>query len=173
MNTCRHRLLLLLFTLAIGALAGCACPKVQKPSSDSSPPTINWKVRNESTNAVQTFTGNASFQAQKNEHYVVTMTAADSGGVHEATLTDETSWSCKQGSAVSSSGPGLTVPLTEKHDEWPSGQVCSEIDLILDKKLEFTCQSGYQFNGALVRLTATGKNFYNGQTTAQLTINIP
>lgn len=172
MNQYRRPLLMFFVSVLVGPLAGCACPKVKKPASDSTPPTISWTVRNESTNTSQTLSGDASLQVKKGDHYVVTMTAADSGGVNEATLAGEVSWSCRQGSVASNAGPGLESPQTEKHDEWPSEEVCSEIKLSRDQKLDFQCQSGYQFQGGLVRLTGTGKNFYNGLTNAKLTMTV-
>jgi hypothetical protein len=151
---------------------GCACPKVNKPTSDSTPPTITWKVTNKATSAVQPFTGNGSFKAKWGERYAVKMTAADSGGVNEASLVSSTGWQCKTGDVAKNAGPGLESPDVEKHDVWPSGQVCSEIVKFRDLDFSFSCQPGYQFSSGSAVLTAVGKNFYGGVTTAKLTITV-
>ena len=150
----------------------CACPKVYKPASDSTPPTITWKVTNKATSAVQTFTGNGSFKAKWGERYAVKMTAADSGGVNEASLVSSTGWQCKTGDVAKNAGPGLETPDVEKHDVWPSGQVCSEIVKFRDLDFSFSCQPGYQFSSGSAVLTGVGKNFYGGVTTAKLTITV-
>jgi hypothetical protein len=157
--------------LAMSAL-GCACPKVDLPSSDSTPPSITWKVTNKATSAVQNFTENGSFQAKLGEHYTVKMTATDTGGVHEASLADSVGWQCKSGSVAKGAGPSLGTPDVEKHDVWPNGQVCSEIVRYRDLDLIFECQPGYQFEKATVKLTGTGKNFFGGVTQGTLTINV-
>jgi hypothetical protein len=54
----------------------CACPKVYLPTSDSTPPTIAWKVTNLVTGAVQTGTGNDTLTAKYNQRVDVKMTAA-------------------------------------------------------------------------------------------------
>jgi len=159
-------------TLVLGSVA-CACPKVQLPSSDSTPPILTWKVTNKATNAVQYFTGNATIPASLGQQYEVKLTASDTGGVHEASLSGSSSWQCVSGQVASNKGPTLGAVETEKHDVWPSGEVCSEIEQFQDVGLSFDCQAGYQFNGGSVTLTGTGKNFYGGVTTATLTFNVP
>ena len=156
-------------SLLLGTL-GCACPKVALPASDATPPVITWKVTNEATNAVQSFTGNGSFTASWGEHFSVKMTASDTGGVNEASLFGSESWTCISGSIASQTGPGLEVADVEKHDVWPSGQVCSEMKKFRDVNLSFDCKSGYQFGSGHIALTGTGKNFYGGETTASLSI---
>jgi hypothetical protein len=159
-------------TTLVTSVCGCACPKVYPPASDSTPPSITWKVTNNTTNAVQNFTGDAEFQAKLGEHYVVKMTASDTDGVHEASVSDSVAWSCKQGNVVESEPPTLGVPIAETHDVWPSGQVCSSIELFEDVDLAFSCSAGYQFTSGSVEVRGSGENFFNGVTKAKLTINV-
>ena len=153
----------------------CACPKVYKPASDSTPPTIAWKVTNLDTNAVQTFTGSDSFAAKGTERFQVKMTAADSGGVNEAYWEDSSYFSCTSKPNVIHSHPGES-DIT-KRDMWPSGQVCSEIVKFHNVETWWMPQLCYynyddQFLGGVVVVTGVGKNFYGGVTTAKLKITI-
>jgi hypothetical protein len=160
-------------------LALSCCPKVYKPASDSTPPTIAWKVTNLYTNAVQTFTGSDSFTIKLDEAYQVKMTAEDSGGVNEASLDHSIYWSCTNSNVIEFY-PGSDPAIT-KHDMWPSGQVCSKIVMPLREVNTFTliavCKSdiepfGSEFSGGLHLMTGVAKNFYGGVTTAKLKINI-
>jgi len=130
----------------------CACPKVYLPASDSTPPTIAWKVTNIATGAVQTGTGNDTLTAKYNQYVDVKMTAADSGGVYEAYL------------VTSYPDFGVVDLKSEKHDAWPSGQVCSKIVII---------QEIFIPDWALIPsivLNGVGKNFHGGVTTAKLNL---
>jgi len=154
------------------SLVGCACPKVYRPASDSTPPTLEWKVTNNATSAVQNFSGNGSLTAKWGETYSVKLTATDGEGVHQVELADSVGWSCKSGNITKSSGPGLASPQVNTKDVWPSGQVCSELTLFRDLDFHFECQSGFQFASGSGGLTGTARNFFGGVTTGTLSIGV-
>ena len=78
----RHRILT---PIALCLLAAATC-KTPAPKSDSTPPALEWVVRNSDTNASQTFTGNGTVNAKRGDFYKVTLKAIDPEGVHEITL---------------------------------------------------------------------------------------
>jgi hypothetical protein len=149
----------------------CACPKVYLPTSDSTPPTIAWKVTNLVTGAVQTGTGNDTLTAKYNQRVDVKMTAADSGGVNEASLVSLVYCSCKEDEYPYEYPWYGTSSKSEKHDAWPSGQVCSKIVLFWNHGC-VGCPDGYQFSNGWLVLTGEGKNFHGGVTKATLTITV-
>jgi hypothetical protein len=106
------------------------------------------------------------------DSYHVKMTAADSGGISEASLVGSIEWWCKAGEVTSHSGPGLETPDVTKHGVWPSGQVCSEIVKFRDFDFSFDCPAGYQFSGGLAVLTGVAKNFYGGVKTSKVIMHV-
>jgi len=172
---CAHCLRLsarLFSTLLCVAIAGCDGLKVPKPSSDSTPPTIRWHVRDSGTGDVQKFTGNGVVATKRGKHFVVTMKAEDSGGVSEITLGGTTSWLCTMGNLAQQAGPSLEA--TEKQSLQPDGDgmVLTEVPIIRNVELDFDCQPGYQFKSATRKLMGSGKNYFGGVAQAELVFKV-
>ncbi len=150
-----------------------ACSTVPMPTSDSTPPILNWNVYNEDTRTTSQYIGNATLSAKSGDSYRVTLTAEDPQGIHEITLGSSTSWQCVSGDLAQNAGPSLDA--TDKQDLQPDsqGNVLTSILLMRQANIgPFDCQAGFTFNGGSVAFFGTGTNYFNGVTQATLTFNV-
>jgi hypothetical protein len=156
--------------LALLLLPASTC-KVPAPKSDSTPPQLEWVVRNADTNVSQTFSGSGTVNAKRGEIYKVTLKAIDPQGVHEITLGGAASWTCASGSVgQNTTADFATLKQTLNPDSM--GNVLTQIFLLQDANLDFKCNAGFTFSGGNEQLIGTGENYFSGKTTGTLTFNV-
>ena len=159
-----------LAALALLLLPAVAC-KTTAPKSDSTPPRLEWVVRNAGTNASQTFNGSGTVNAKRGESYKVTLKAIDPEGIHEITLGGSASWTCTSGAVGQNK---IADFITKKQTLTPDGMgnVLTEIFLLQDANLDFQCQAGFTFKGGSEQLLGTGENYFGGKTNGTLTFAV-
>ena len=161
--------------LAFTALALLLLPagtcKTPKPASDSTPPKLEWVVRNADTNVSQTFSGSGTVNAKRGEVYKVTLKAIDPEGVHEITLGGSATWTCSAGSVAQNAVADFA---TQKQTLNPDsmGNVLTQIFILQDANLGFQCNSGFTFSGGSEQLLGTGENYFSGKTNGTLTFSV-
>ncbi|MCP5103789.1 MAG: hypothetical protein GY950_10445 [bacterium] len=160
--------IIVLVLVALLFITGC---KTKKPTSDSTPPIVKWSILNTATNQTQKITGSGGpIQVKPGDYYKVTCFVEDPEGVQQIMLGGGGSYSCKSGDI----GKIVHVDLaTQKQDLQPdsSGNVLTKIFIIQNVDLNaWSCkQAGYTFVGGTLTLVGTGKNYFSGTTTANLT----
>ena len=159
-----------LAALALLLLPAATC-KTPKPTSDSTPPKLEWVVRNTDTNVSQTFSGSGTVNAKRGEFYKVTLKAIDPEGVHEITLGGSASWTCLSGSVGQNT---IADFITQKQTLNPDsmGNVLTQIFLLQDANLDFQCQAGFTFKSGNEQLLGTGENYFGGKTSGTLTFQV-
>lgn len=156
--------------VALLLLSAGTC-KTPAPKSDSTPPSLEWVVRNTDTNVSQTFNGNGTVQAKRGEFYQVTLKAIDPQGIHEITLGGSASWTCLSGSIGQNAVADFaTAKQTLNPDSM--GNVLTQIFLLQNANLDFHCNSGFTFSSGNEQLIGTGENYFSGKTTGMLTFNV-
>lgn len=156
---------------ALFLLSACVCPKVQLPASDSTPPKIAWRVRDKTTGDEKNFSGDGDLEVKWGHKLEIKATATDNEGVHQLDIGESAGWSCTNGSTNTSQPPD-SATYSEHKDQWPNGEVCTEIEYFADEDLGWSCDSGYWFQGGVVTFNATAHNFYGGTTQSTLTIKV-
>jgi hypothetical protein len=159
-----------LAALALLFLPAVAC-KTPAPKSDSTPPKLEWVVRNADTNVSQTFNGSGTVNAKRGESYKVTLKAIDPEGIHEITLGGSASWTCASGSVGQNK---IADFITKKQTLNPDsmGNVLTQIFLLQDANFDFGCQAGFTFKSGSEELLGTGENYFGGKTNGTLTFQV-
>jgi hypothetical protein len=101
-------------TTALGLLvllAACS-PRVPKPTSDGTPPTLQWVITDEDTNEQQTFSGSGSIQTTQGKSYQVVLKAIDPQGIFRITISSSFGYSCSGGGIGQQVGPSLGAVRT-------------------------------------------------------------
>jgi hypothetical protein len=149
------------------------CPRVTKPSSDSTPPVVKWNVFNQVTNESQDFTGNAKVQAKRGDLFRVTLKVEDPEGVSMLSLGGSSQWTCVSGEASQQGGPSLDKTDVQTFQPDSNGKVLTNSFLIREANLDFKCQqSGFTFSGGSASYFGTGENYFNGKTQSTLVIEV-
>jgi hypothetical protein len=159
--------IIFLVLVALLFITGC---KTKKPTSDSTPPIVKWSILNTATSQKQEIVGSGGpIQVKPGDFYKVTFIVEDPEGVQQIMLGGGGSYSCKSGDI----GQVVHVDLgTKKQDLKPdsSGYVLTKIFIIQDVDLNaWSCKAGFTFVGGTLTLVGTGKNYFTGTTTANLT----
>jgi hypothetical protein len=156
--------------LALLALA--ACDKVDKPTSDSTPPTLTWHVENrtQSTAADYPATG-ATITGAKGDEFRVTLTAKDPEGIHKITEGGGYVRSCISGD-LGQSANGDFAPQTQTLNPDAEGKVLTSIFLINSYDPDITCNSGFNWTGTTITLDGTGTNYFSGTTNGSISITV-
>lgn len=155
---------------AVLLLAAGTC-KTPAPTSDSTPPSLEWVVRNTDTNVSQTFSGNGTVQARRGEVYQVTLKAIDPQGVHEISLGGSASWTCVSG-GVGQNKIADFATQTQTLNPDSAGNVLTQIFLLQNADFTFGCGSGFTFAGGSEQLLGRGRNYFGGETTGTLTFQV-
>jgi hypothetical protein len=163
----RHRIL----TPIALCLLGAATCKTPAPKSDSTPPKLEWVVRNSDTNVSQTFNGNGTVNAKHGDFYKVTLKAIDPEGVHEITLGGAATWTCLSGDVGQNANADFATAKQPLNPD-SMGNVLTQIFLLQDANLDFHCNGGFTFQGGNEQLIGTGENYFGGKTTGTLTFNV-
>src|SRR5262252_5204462 len=74
-----------------------ACDKVPKPTSDSTPPSLNWHVENLTTSVAADYAGSGTVTGKKGDEFRVTLTAKDPEGIQKITMGGGYTRSCRSG----------------------------------------------------------------------------
>jgi len=159
-----------LAALALLFLPAATC-KTPKAKSDSTPPKLEWVVRNADTNVSQTFNGSGTVNAKRGESYKVTLKAIDPEGIHEITLGGSSSWTCVSGSVGQNKIAGF-ITKTQTLNPDSMGNVLTQIFLLHDANLDFKCNAGFTFKSGNEQLLGTGKNYFAGKTSGTLTFQV-
>jgi hypothetical protein len=161
--------------LAVGALATASCsPRVPRPTSDSTPPTLEWVVTNDETNEQQTFAGSGSVQASQGDSFLVTLKAKDPEGILQITISSNVGWGCSSGDLGQNVGPSLGSVDEHSSQEDAEGKVPTELFMLRDVDLgPYDCQSGLSFDGATETINGSGTNYLNLDVQGTLTFNVP
>jgi hypothetical protein len=162
--------------LMLGGLASSlvmtGCPKVTKPTSDSTPPIVKWRVL-DSENNTQEFTGNATVNAKRGSSFKVALIVEDPEGVSMLSLGSSSQWTCLSGGVAQTSGPSLDKTDVQTFQPDSSGKVLTKPLLFRDANLDFKCnQSGFIFSGGSASFSGTGQNYFNGKTQATLVFKV-
>lgn len=173
------RFLLVFTTIMMFSFSDCQKPK---PTSDSTPPTLKWKVLNKNTNQFVIFdeatksteaVGNATVPAKIGDSYRVTLIANDDEGVHEISVTGSSEWGCSTGNVGQSHGPSLETTDTQPLEPNSEGKVLTSIFLLREVEIgPFPCQAGWNFDGGSKSVIGTAKNYFNGVTKATLVFKV-
>ena len=150
-------------------LAGTSCEQVTKPTSDSTPPQLRWKLENLTTNTTIDITGSASYAPQTGDVVRITVIAEDPEGIHKIGLKGEFIHDCRTpDGSVAQAVSDSTFPLEQVLTPNPDGQVITTIILIDTFSFASKCDPDFQ----LVKLTAVisgrGENYFGGVTEATI-----
>jgi hypothetical protein len=160
-----------LVAAAVVLLTTTACDKVPKPTSDSTPPTLNWHVENRTTSTASDYAGSGTVTGKKGDEFRVTLTAKDPEGIQKITLGGGYTRSCVSG-GLGQSGQGDFAGQTQTLAPDSNGNVLTQIFLINSYTPDVTCSSGYTWQGTSIGLVGSGVNYFSGTTNGTLTINI-
>jgi hypothetical protein len=162
---------LLAATLLLGVVACEKIPKVPKPSSDSTPPTLKWHVENQTTNVATDVVGSGTVSGKVGNDFRVTLIANDPEGIANITLGGGYSRSCVSGGAAQNATGSYTKQDQSLAPD-AQGNVLTQIFLIRSVSPDVTCSGGYTLKSYTVGLNGTGTNYFSGTTNGTLTITI-
>jgi hypothetical protein len=160
--------LLALSTLVVGAVA---CEKVNKPTSDSTPPILTWHVENLTQSTTADYTGNGTVTGKKDDEFRVTLTAHDPEGIQKITMGGGYTRSCAA-NGVGQSAQGDYATQTQTLSPDSNGKVLVQIFLIQSITPDITCSQGFDWKGTTISLVGTGTNYFNGTTSATLSLTV-
>ncbi|HZM77810.1 MAG TPA: hypothetical protein VFC19_18995 [Candidatus Limnocylindrales bacterium] len=157
---------------AVSVLMGLgACEKVPKPTSDSTPPTLNWHVENQTTNTENDYGASGTVPGKKGDRFRVTLKAHDPEGIQKITLEGEYIRHCVSGN-LGQNGNGLYAPMAQTLAPDSDGKVLTQIFLIESYDPDITCSGGYLWQYTTITLDGSGTNYFNGAANGTLTISI-
>ena len=165
-------------SMYFGAVVACSlllvsgCEKVQKPSDDTTPPTLRWTAINAQTNDQLKFNGSGTVNARMGDYFTVILVAEDPEGIHQITMSASTQWGCHSGNIGQSHGPSLGATQVQNLQPDAQGKVLTSIFLIQNANMNFQCQSGFQFTGGSVVFSGTGTNYGGQKVSGTLTIKV-
>jgi hypothetical protein len=145
-------------------------PQVKKPPSDTNAPLLEWVVNNRSTNASQTYVGDATIQAKWGDRYYVTLRSYNPGGVHQITLDGEASWQCVSGN-LGQNKDALYAPISSTLNPDANDMVDTYAVLFTQADLSLDCP-GFQFSSGGVGYQGTATNYYGVSGQATLSFNV-
>jgi hypothetical protein len=158
--------------VVLALLALAACEKVDKPTSDSTPPELTWHVENLTKNTTADFpaTG-ATVTGAKGDGFRVTLTAKDPEGIHKITMGGGYVRGCRSGD-VAQAANGDFAPQTQTLNPDAQGKVLTSIFLINSYDPDVTCNAGFTWTGTTISLAGTGTNYFNGTTNGSISIAV-
>ena len=139
------------------------------PASDTTPPRLQWVVRNGTTNVSHTFNGTATMNVRHGNVFHITLNAIDNQGIHEITLGGHAAWNCRSGSLGQQRDAAESTDVKTLHRD-SSGNVQTHASLARTST-SMPCGSGFHFDHGSEALVGTGENYSHGKTTATLTLN--
>ncbi len=158
--------------VGVGALLTLVgCPTVKKPTSDPTPPTLEWVVTNLSTSQVQTFANDGSLTVPIGTSYRVVLNAMDPEGVSQISLGASISWTCSDGD-VAQNHSSLGAKDVQDLQPDQNGNVLTKIFLIRSGDLNFECQPDLPFSDGDQGFEGGAKNYFGGQATGHFSFHV-
>jgi hypothetical protein len=157
--------------LAVGTvlfLVAATC-QIDKPASDATPPRIEWRVHNSSTNVAVIITDTTKpFLAKPGENYNIMMKVIDEdGGVQRITLDEQKKWECVANEIILPSKTVDPDPVTNILSA-SNGKVETTAILLSDADFDIPCDaSGFTAHGSQV-FEGSGANHFGGETKSTL-----
>ena len=139
------------------------------PVSDTTPPRLQWVVRNTVTSHSTTLDGTATMNVHHGSTFHIALKAIDHQGVHEVTLGGHAEWTCRSGSLGQQRDAAESTDVKTLHRD-SSGNVQTHASLARTST-SMPCGSGFHFDHGSEALVGTGENYSHGKTTATLTLN--
>jgi len=160
----------ILFVLIMGCcLTLIACDKVTLPTSDSTPPTLSWKVlklgNKESTNVPS----GGTYPARKTDSLLVTLTAADRQGVSYIEMGGGYVKFCVISGTNETNSQGIYDTLSHSITPDANNQVLTETIETRTVQAEITCNQG-DWSSTKVMLNGLARNYFSGETKATMSI---
>ena len=160
---------------AFGLFAICSlfllsgCDKLKKPSSDSTPPTLKWKVYFFDTSTEKEVTASGQTVKLKTGTEVrVTLIAEDKdGGVQKITFGGGNTWGCISGS-VGQNKSGLLSTDVQNLSPDSDGYVLPSIFLMRNFTMNFPCDGGYTLTSGKYELAGSAENYFGGIVNSML-----
>jgi hypothetical protein len=140
------------------------------PASDTTPPRLQWVVRNATTNHSRTFNGTATVDVHHGTVFHITLNAIDPQGIHEITLGGHATWTCRKGNLGQQRDAAEKTDVQTLHPD-SSGNKLTRIFLLRDST-SMPCGQGFHFLHGTETLVGTGENYSHGKTTGTLTLNV-
>lgn len=151
--------------VAILALSVTSCEQVTKPTSDTTPPRLRWKLENQTTGATIDITGSASYAPQTGDVVRLTVIAEDPEGIHKIALKGHFVHDCRTpDGSVAQNVSDSTVPLEQVLNPNPAGQVITTIILMDTFSFGSRCGSGFQLVQLRALISGRGENYFGGVT---------
>ena len=159
----------LLMVVAIFA----ACEQVPAPTSDDTPPELEWMITDHATGERREIPAEAQVEVDLESGAVVTLIARDSEGIHKIRMDGPAiGYVCARDGLGKSIGPGLIVPgddiVLEPNDE---GLVLTEIFTLDNIYFNRDCGDGWTLAGASAELHGSGENYFGGMAQSTLILN--
>lgn len=147
-----------------------ACDKVPMPTSDSTPPSLTWTVKNQTANTSSTISGSGRVTAQGKDTLYITLRANDPEGVSYIVLSGGYQKYCTGSDSTAQTGQGDFA--TQLHSLSPdaSNQVSTAAIETMTLKADTVCSSGYTWDSTLVTLHGLARNYFSGETRGSLSI---
>jgi FlaG/FlaF family flagellin (archaellin) len=163
-------IVVVLAVVVAGAVTGCT--KVDKATSDSTPPTLNWHVENLTAGTAVDIATTGEADGVLGDDFRVTLTAADPQGIHQIHYDGGYTRSCINGN-LGQNAEGDYAPQSQDLEPDAQNKVLTSIFLIEDITPDTDCSgSGYTWKKTTIGLQGTGTNYFNGVTVGNLTIKI-
>ena len=140
------------------------------PASDTTPPRLQWVVRNATTNVSHTFNGTSSMSVRHGNLFHITLNAIDRQGIHEITLGGHATWTCRSGNLGQQRDAAKKKDVQTLHPD-ASGHVLTRIFLLRNSD-PMQCGNGFHFLHGSETFVGTGENYSHGKTTGTLTLNV-
>lgn len=163
----------ILFFLLIFIFFLSGCDKLKKPASDSTPPTLKWKVYFFETSTEQEVTGTGQVvKVKAGKEVRVTLIAEDTdGGVKKITFGGGTTWGCISG-GIGQNKSGLLTTDVQNLSPDSDGYVLPSIFLMRNFTMNFDCSPGYTLSGAKYELVGQAENYYGGTANSMLFLQL-
>jgi hypothetical protein len=153
---------------------------VQKPKSDSTPPSLVWNVFNYSTRAQSDHNGSPTINVKHGERYRITLKANDPEGVKQIRInptvgSGELVGTCKAppgGENVAANRNATLAPMTQDLAPDANGNVLTSIFLLYDVDFKMDCPQGWSFTSGSGKLTGQASNYFSGTTTATISFTV-
>ena len=157
-----------------------SCQRVQKPKSDSTPPSLVWNVFNYATSAQSDHNGSPTINVKHGERYRITLKANDPEGVKQIQFnptvgSGELVWTCKAppgGENVAQNKNATLNGLAQDLFPDTSGNVSTSTFLLYDVDFKMECQQGWSFTSGSGKLTGQASNYFSGTTTATISFTV-
>jgi hypothetical protein len=171
MKSANLLLRLVLIVCFLPVISGC--DKLKLPASDSTPPTLKWKVYFFETSTEQEITATGqTVKVKAGKEVRVTLIAEDKdGGVKKISFGGGTTWGCISG-GIGQNKSGLLSTDVQNLSPDSDGYVLPSIFLMRSFTMNFDCSSGYTLTGGKYELVGNAENYYGGTANSMLFLQL-